>query len=165
MFDVLWERLEKQISRLTTLNPGWQAGASEAEIQEAQQRLGIILPEDYARLVRRHNGQSDAFGVSILSAGGRLAPLEEIVRQHEEMLEWQSDEFFEELDDRRRIRGVIHHAQRVDIGGSIHFDGDNTVLDYIPGPEGVPGQVLAKISECEYTVIGHSFTDYLQRVV
>lgn len=65
---LLWERLEHWLEKhapevLSDLNPG----ATEEEIQELEQAIQYILPEDFKESLRIHNGQA---GESLWLIGG-----------------------------------------------------------------------------------------------
>jgi cell wall assembly regulator SMI1 len=56
----IWTRLERWLQDNTpTLYESMQKGASEKQIQELEQHLGVILPEDYKTFLKCCNGQSD----------------------------------------------------------------------------------------------------------
>lgn len=163
--DALWSRLEAQLAALAALDPGWWLVVSEAELADAERAIGRPLPDDYRWFLRRRDGQSEDFGVSILSAGGRLAPLAEVVKRREEMLCWKDEAHLDTFDDGGRVRRTVFHPDHLEIGGTLCFDGANTVLDFVPGPAGREGQLLARVSDGSHAVVGDSFGDYLRRVV
>src|SRR5690606_9869598 len=108
-------------------SPAWRPGVSDDEIAAAEEAIGRPLPDDYKAFLRLHDGQEEAHGVSILTGGGRLAPLEQVVSQHADSSEWADDSGYDYLDDEDRIRGIVFDDRRIAIGGSIWMDGDNTV--------------------------------------
>jgi cell wall assembly regulator SMI1 len=77
-----WQRicnwLEKNAPRiLANLN----AGASAAELQDAESALAIGIPDDWRTLYRCHNGMSDAGNLGSLFFGMQFAPLKRVIEE------------------------------------------------------------------------------------
>ena len=53
-------------------------------------------------------------------------------------------ERFEWLDKGGCVRQVHFHPQQIPIAGSTHWDYDRLLLDFVPGPNGRSGQVIAR---------------------
>lgn len=142
-------------------------GASEASIVELERELGVELPADYKAWLRLHDGEDHVEGrVEWLPAWGRLLPIEDTLERWRDEQEWaqsDDDEGFAMFDDGDRVRRVVKHAKRIVIAGNQWGDGDNTYLDLIPGPAGTVGQVIVGVTECDFEVVGRSFTDFLSR--
>lgn len=164
----LWKRVTAGLGEYaTTLK--LRAGASEAAIAEVERALGVELPADYRAWLQLHDGEDDAKGrVEWLPAWGRLLPISVTLERWRDDQEWaqtDADEGFEAFQDDDRIRCVVKHAKRIVIAGNRYGDGDNTYLDLIPGPAGTIGQVIVATTECDFEVVGSSFSDFLRRWV
>jgi cell wall assembly regulator SMI1 len=141
--------------------------ASEATIAAVERELGVALPADYRAWLQLHDGEDDVEGrVEWLPAWGRLLPIDVTLERWRDEQEWaqrDDDEGFTLYADDDRIRCVVKHARRIVIAGNRYGDGDNTYLDLVPGPQGTSGQVIVGVTECDFEVVGASFTDFLQR--
>ena len=145
---------------------GLRPGASDADIAAAEAALGVALPDDYKAWLRLHDGQDHVQnGIDWLPASGRLLPLAVTLERWRDEQEWvdPNDEGFKYGQDDRRIRCVIRHPKRIVIAGNLWGDGDNTYLDLVPGTDGVVGQVIVAVTECDFLVVANSFLDFLQR--
>jgi cell wall assembly regulator SMI1 len=139
--------------------------ASGEAIAAAEARLGFALPADYRAFLALHDGQL-AEEVSWLPGGGHLHAITDCVK------EWVHQQDFVEADgaltlaeDERRFHECVFHPRRLCIGGSADWDGDNLVLDMLPGPEGREGQLLGFVTECDFVLLGDGFAGFLARYV
>lgn len=172
--DALWSRLE-QVAQSAGKSLHLRAGASASAVDSAEKALGRALPEDYKQSILLHDGQdqtSEAF--PFLPGSGLLAPLEHVVRFHADLVELESEyreeaeaegEDYDAVDDAGVLRYALYHSARVPIAGYPHWDGDNTCLDFAPGPNGTAGQLIGMCSESEFVRLGSTFSEVLNAYV
>jgi cell wall assembly regulator SMI1 len=145
-----------------------RARPGRSDLGRLEGALGFALPEDYRAWLALHDGEQDVPGrVDFLPAGGFLLPSDTVLERWVDPDGWnQSDKDpgYAEFQDDDRIRNVVRHARRVMIASNRYGDGDNTYLDFCPGPAGVAGQVIVATSECDFEVVGSSFEDLLRRL-
>jgi cell wall assembly regulator SMI1 len=144
----LWDRLESWFrDHLPDRSLALRPGASEADIARAESRLGVRLPADYRASLRVHDGQ-DTPDVHWLPAVERLGSLASLVACWErDRAAWDAADpagRVDSLDRTRRVRQVHDHPRQIPIAGSLHWDYDRLLLDHIPGPAGVEGQVIMR---------------------
>jgi cell wall assembly regulator SMI1 len=161
----LWARLEGWMASRDAGSLRLRAPASEGEIAAAEAVIGRRLPAAFRASLAIHDGQESDYEVEWLPTRGCLAPLSEVVAQWQYARGWDDDSFYDALDDADRVRCLVSHPGRVVVGNSIYFDGDGLVLDLIPGPAGVEGQVLAFVTECDMVTVGSGFDDFMARLV
>ena len=141
--------------------------ATETDLVATEVMLGTPLPPDYRAWLAIADGQEDR-GLSILPRGGWLISHHRVIEQwtHERGFDLDPEDYedTEEDDDADRVRWFVFHRRRITIGGWHFLDGDNTVLDLIPGPRGTSGQLLTLVSECDFEVIGTSLGAYFERL-
>lgn len=140
--------------------------ATETDLVATEVMLGRPLPPAYRAFLATANGQ-EASGLSILPRGGWLVSHDRVIGQwtHERGFDLDPEDYDDapgEADE--AIRPFVFHPRRITIGGWHFLDGDNTLLDLIPGPAGRPGQLITSVSECEFAVIGESFDAFLVAV-
>jgi cell wall assembly regulator SMI1 len=140
-------------------------GASETSLVAAETLLASRLPADYRAWLAITDGQEPE-GLSILPTGGWLLSIDRMLEQwtHERNFDLEDSDALLEAQDDNRARWFVFHPKRITIGGWHFLDGDNTVLDLIPGPAGAVGQLMDFVTECDFQVIGASFDAYLARV-
>jgi hypothetical protein len=105
--------------------------------------------------------------VEYLPGGGFLVPADVTLQRWVDNQEWfqgDDDVGLAPFQDEDRIRNVVAHARRVMIASNRYGDGDNTLLDFCPGPAGTAAQVIVATSECDFEVVGASFEDFLRRL-
>lgn len=146
-----WARIERWFAenlpeRALCLRPP----ATEAELADAEHALGRPLPADVRASYRVHDGQDDhGYDVMWLPYAYRLGSLAAIVAHHLDERAFQGgivdEERMDWLDDAGEVRQVFWHPDRVVIAGSPHWDYDQLVLDFVPGPNGTPGQLIARV--------------------
>jgi len=138
------------------------------DLQPIEDGLGLRLPNDYRAWLALHDGEDDVPGrVEYLPGGGFLLPADVTLQRWLDNREWfQADDDTGPVSfqDDDRIRNVVFHARRVMIASNRYGDGDNTFLDFCPGPAGTAGQVIVATSECDFEVVGASFEDFLRRL-
>jgi cell wall assembly regulator SMI1 len=163
----LWERLERWFdANLPGKSLSLRDGASEDAIAAAEARLGVRFPDDYRASLRVHDGQWDEPDVFWLPFAQRLGSLESLVGC------WENDrpaydddpQRFEWLDPAGRARQVHFHPRQIPIAGSPDWDYDRLLLDFVPGPNGTPGQVIARC-DIEIVCLCSSFSALLEQTV
>ena len=130
---------------------------------EAQlvRETGIDLPDDLRALYRVHDGSF----AQLLPQGMTLLPYAAMLTT------WRSlallaDEFNAvpdapiSLADAQTHLGCVYHRRWLPIANA---DELNLMLDFVPGPKGVAGQVLMQVNECDYVVVSRSISDFLRR--
>ena len=70
---------------------------------------------------------------------------------------------FDWVGDDERVRQVHFHPKHVPIGGSPFWDYDRLLLDFVPGPQGTAGQVIAR-DDIEFEFLTPSFGDLLAKI-
>lgn len=160
-----WTRLVRALGPAAA-QLGLRAPATETDLVATEVMLGHRLPTDYRAWLALANGQ-DAAGLSILPRGGWLVSHDRVIEQwtHERGFDLNAEDYDAapgEPDD--PVRPFVFHPRRITIGGWHFLDGDNTLLDLVPGPAGTEGQVITSVSECEFVVVGKSFDAFLDAV-
>lgn len=137
--------------------------ASPDRIAALQSVVGRTLPASFVESLALHDGQAADAGVTWL--GGWLGSIDDIIvhygRQHAAAP--RDEEGFGLFDESERLRAVIVDRDRIAVSGMPFWTGDNVLLDFIPGPRGVEGQVIKLVSECDFVVLGASWGEMLTR--
>jgi cell wall assembly regulator SMI1 len=161
----LWQRLVQALGpagQTLRVRPG------RAALPPVEDRIGLRLPDDYRAWLALHDGEDDVRGrVEYLPGGGFLLPADVTLQRWVDQEAWfqgEDDPGYAVFQDDDRIRSVVAHPQRVMIASNRYGDGDNTYLDFCPGPAGTAGQVIVATSECDFEVVGASFEDFLRRL-
>lgn len=159
-----WSRL---VTALGDAAPrlGLRPPATETQLVATEVMLRTRLPADYRAWLAIADGQ-EPWALSILPSGGWFVSLDRLLAQwmHERQFDLDDYDDIPETQDDDRVRFYVFHPKRITIAGSEYLDGDNTVLDLIPGPAGTVGQIANLVSECDYEVIGTSLSAYFTRV-
>ena len=163
----LWDRLERWMVENTGRSLGLRAGATENDITELEQKTGLALPSDLRGSLLAHDGQEVDETIAFSPCGGFYASVEDIGAK------WSDDQDLaeefplstSETQDGDRILDGVFSVKRLPIAGAPYWDGDNTYLDFAPGPKGTPGQVIQLTSECDFAVLASSFSEYLERLI
>lgn len=142
MLENAWLRIEDWLhAHLPAETIGLNPPASQAELAEAEQTLGVRLPEAVRASYLRHNGQSTD-SVSLLY-GWKWLTLNEIC---EEWAEWQEilesgalDDLVNEGDP-LKLQSDWWHPGWIPLTAS--GNGDHCCLDLAPGPAGQVGQII-----------------------
>lgn len=162
--QALWTRLERFFAAQqwpVALRPG----ATEAEITAVEAALGLPFPADFRASLRIHDGEDWQQGIRWLDNAMLLLPVAKILTRWQEQqtyyARWGEDEYVDDYQDQRRIRNVVYHPRRIAIAES---DADIWLwLDFTPGPDGIAGQVIMDITECEFIVLALTFRAFLTR--
>lgn len=155
-----WDRFE---AVLTQMQPGLleklRHPVSEAEIKDAESRLGFSLPHDYANLLRIHNGQ--------LQSAHFLFGRHEFLSLARAMSEWSIwNDLLEEGDfDDRSPKSEVGIQPVWWSQGWLPFagngGGDFLCLDMAPSVEGQSGQVIEIFHDApERTLVARNFRDW-----
>lgn len=162
-----WDRLERWMMDHTGRSLGLRAGASESDIAELEQRMGLGLPPDMRASLLAHDGQETDDTIAFSPCGGFYGSVESIGEKWSDDQEL-AEEFplsLSETQDEGRILDGVFSVRRIPIAGAPYWDGDNTYLDFAPGPKGTPGQVIQLTSECDFVVLASSVSEYLDRLI
>lgn len=146
-------------------------GASESALEAAEMVLGRRLPAEYRAWLAIADGQDvvddSSRPLSILPNGNWFASLDRVRAhwQHERTYDEHSDPTVTVCQDDDRIRCIVFTAERWTIAGNAYFDGDNTLIDHLPGPTGTFGQLISFYTECDLAVTCHGgLADYFDRI-
>ncbi len=141
---------------------GLRPGVDDATINRAEAAVGIKFPADYRAWLKIHDGQAQGTELEWAPGCNILAPLAEVVKQ------WKEEKANAEeypgngrLENEERTIADVFQARRLPIAGTEYWDGDKTYLDFIPGPAGKDGQLIALVTECDFSVLGESFEAFL----
>jgi len=166
--ESLWSRLEAWVqTNAPNMSLRLRPPATEARIAAAELELGLTFPADFRRSLLVHDGQEHDPSFDWMPGCNPLATLDAIVEQWKDEQDRAQDG---ETDDAKvvldgRFRNVLWHSRRIPIAGTQYWDQDNTYLDLVPGPTGTIGQLVTMTSECDFTVLGTSFRQALERYV
>jgi cell wall assembly regulator SMI1 len=143
----LWSRLELLMADKAK-PPRLRPPATEAAIAAAEATMSLSFPPDFRASLLVHDGQEDGEDdldtLQWLPNQAPLAALDRIVEQWCEHC--KTYEQFHANEEPQLIEdGTLHHyfwhPKRIPIAGNPHFDQDNVYIDFIPGPNGVAGQL------------------------
>lgn len=145
---------------------GLRPPADEAAIDAAERRLGLSLPADYRASMSVHDGQEDQPDIVWLPHATRLGSLASLCKCWEqERSAYDTDpQRMDWLDKSGRTRQVHFHPKQIPIAGSAFWDYDRLLLDFIPGPNGRPGQVIAR-ADIELFYVCESLSSLLEKTV
>ncbi|MBX3198736.1 MAG: SMI1/KNR4 family protein [Labilithrix sp.] len=162
-----WARIERWfVEHHPELDLELRPGAKEKEIDAAETRLGVTFPADFRASLRVHDGQDDEPRLFLLPFSERLGSLKSMVacsksdrpsydaRDTEGRFEW--------LDDSRRVRQVHFHPKHVAFAGRKYWDHGRLMFDFVPGPEGRAGQIIA-LADVDFVFVCSSFGELLER--
>ncbi|BCL84636.1 SMI1/KNR4 family protein [Ktedonobacteria bacterium brp13] len=155
--QMLWRRIENWMSNDAPFT--WQklpSGASEEEIQQAEEVLGMTLPQDFKTSYRMHNGH---FCIDLVTTMDIL-PLQKAIEYWKELKLLLEDGVF---DDNKPyyffdpiciqshwqtgpIQPVWWHVQWIPFG--IDRAGNFCCLDLVPASGGSVGQIIDWDHEC-----------------
>lgn len=151
-----------QASGHTFQELGLNEGATSEEIYAIEKTTGYALPESFKLWLSKVNGQ-DHGTLRFLPDHVTMISCAEIIQQWKAERDYDADtaEFYDEYQDKDRIRQTILHPSRIPIANqdgawSIYIDND-------PGPEGTVGQLIYIVNECDYIVLAESFDAFLNK--
>ena len=164
----IWARIEGWFAKNhPKLSLGLRPPASAKDIAAAEKTLGVTLPEDFRASLMNHDGQDDTPGVRLVPIAQRLGSLDSLVTA------WSDDraafdekgmaDRFDWLGDDERVRQVHFHPKHVPIAGSLFWDYDRLLLDFIPGSAGTSGQVIVR-DDISFNFLAPSFGELLAKI-
>lgn len=159
----LWDRLESLMANVEK-PPRLRPPATEAVIAAAEATMGLAFPPDFRASLLVHDGQEDGEDdldtLQWLPNQAPLAPLDRIVDQWHQHC--KTYEQFHAAEEPQPIEdGTLYHyfwhPKRIPIAGNPWFDQDNVYIDFIPGPNGVAGQLATFGKSAFGSVLAPSF--------
>ncbi len=161
----LWMRIERWFAKhRPELSLGLRPGATDKQIAAAEKALGQRFPDDFRASLRVHDGQDDHCQIVWLPVALQLGSLASFVRC------WKGDrgsyvddaDDLARLDKGRRVRQVHFHPRQIPFAGTPHWDYGRLLFDFVPGPDGTAGQVIAR-SDIDLMFVAASFRELLTR--
>lgn len=154
---MLWRRVETWMSQYALFT--WQelpSGISEEEIRQAEEALGMPLPQDFKTSYRIHNGQ---FRVTLVTTMDIL-PLQKVIENWELLKSLLEEGDFDDAEpyyffdpiciqsnwQTGPIQPVWWHAQWIPFG--MDGAGNLSCLDLAPDSGGSVGQIIDWDHEC-----------------
>lgn len=122
--------------------------STKKAIAAAEKTLGVRFPDGFRASLLVHDGQEDHPGLPIIPFAMRLGSLVSLTKCWKDDRRYVDEqamkERFEWLDDSNRVRQVDLHPKQVPIAGSPFWDYGRLLIDFVPGPEGREGQIIAR---------------------
>lgn len=163
-----WARLEAWFAKKSQLSLGLRPGVKEKQLVAAEKALGVKLPEDFKASLRIHDGQEPGCDVTWLPFAQQLGSLDSLVSCWKDDRKYFDDKEMAQrldwLDDGKRVRQVHLHPQHIPFAGSRYWDYGRLLLDFIPGPKGTTGQVIAR-DDIDFVFVSPSYGAFLEQVV
>ncbi|MEV4179775.1 SMI1/KNR4 family protein [Nonomuraea sp. NPDC049709] len=180
----LWTRVEHWVDTQPALPPSeavFGPPARAAQIEAAEQAVGRIFSESFRASLLVHDGQfvpgtgrrseDEIEWVRWLPNQMVLLPLRDILATWREERAFEAENasavegISEETADDDRVRAfpTVTHAGRLPIAGQ--EASAYMYLDFVPDPAGALGQVILTKNECDFSVAGEDFQDFLARYV
>lgn len=137
-------RLEAWLAEhVPDIHAALRPGASEADLDDLETLIGLRLPESFRMLYRWHDGQNwEAGGVF----GLEFLTLEGVRREWEtwRQVEAMHPDMNEEMPSTSHPPGAGRETYTTPgwLGFLANGGGNSVGLDFDPGPEGTPGQVI-----------------------
>jgi cell wall assembly regulator SMI1 len=136
--------------------------ATSQELDNAEQELSIMFPEDFRALYQWHNGDR---GTLYLYGAYRISPLSEILDLYRFTQKSSSKEMDHISDDSGVFKDCIANPKWIQFADN----GGNTVVlsDMDPGKQGTPGQLLEVCdgeTECRFSGVKAFITDITNRI-
>ncbi len=162
----LWDRLETWTKNARAGSLKLRPGATKKDLAAAEKKLGMKFPDDFRDSLLLHDGQESDPTFPWMPGCSPLAPLHTIVTRYEEERGMDEDQrVIKEVSDDGKHKLGLWYPKRIPIAGSQWWDGDNTYLDFEPGPKGAAGQVTTFVTECDLVVLGASFREAVEKYV
>ena len=150
------------VKRQTGLNPlPFNPACSDKAIHDAEQSLGVRLPEDYKAFLTTHNGETDPFTLVFPPDQITFLPIHDVTELWQQLQAYRDDLGYEEFDSEKKVRNVLYHPGRIPIANN-ESGVAYLCLDYIPGPKGKEGQLVFNINEADMVSLAESFSALLQ---
>jgi cell wall assembly regulator SMI1 len=159
----LWERLESLMAGKDR-PPRLRPPTTESAISAAEATMGLAFPPDFRASLLVHDGQEDGEDdldtLQWLPNQAPLAPLDRIVDQWHQhcktYVQFHAGEEPQLIED-GTLYHYFWHPKRIPIAGNPWFDQDNVYIDFIPGPNGVAGQLAMFGKSAFGSVLAPSF--------
>jgi cell wall assembly regulator SMI1 len=134
--------------------------ATEASLRKLEKKSGLLIPADLRQLLLQYNGLPF---VPLFPNGSWLCSVSKMLETWTSFAQL-ADEFNAEvppqLVEGKTHLDAVYHRERLPI---IDREDFHLCLDFAPGPKGTSGQVLMLVNECDFVVVGSSFSDFLSR--
>jgi cell wall assembly regulator SMI1 len=165
----LWTKIERWVDGQAALPPAdevFAPPASVVEIERAEAAFECRFPPSMRESLLVHNGQATNIGYGWLPGQMDLLSLDQIVEQWRlergAEAEVADPDLAEETTATDRVRGfpAVTHRGRIPVAQGI---GSAMYVDLVPGPAGVPGQVIVPDNEVEFFVVGRDLRDFFTR--
>jgi cell wall assembly regulator SMI1 len=160
-----WTRLENWLQEnAPELRATMQKGANEQEIQELEQHLGEVLPEDYKAFLKCCNGQSDMAEAGFYN--GELLSIANVKFQWGIWHKLLNEGSFENSNSKpdKGIRNNWWNPHWIPF--THNGGGDHLCLDLEPAEGGTVGQVITMWHDSqERELIFPNFTAWLEHVL
>lgn len=136
-------------------------GCSPEAIENAENSLGVRLPEDYKAFLGSHDGQSDPYTLTFPPDQIAFLSIADVVTLWQELQQYRDDMGYEQSDPEGRVRNVLYHPGRIPIA---HNESGVAYLflDYIPGPKGKQGQLIFNVNEADVVLVSENFSGLLR---
>lgn len=137
----LWQQLENHLSAhnpelLADLNPP----ATDAQIRELEQEIGVQLPADFVCFLKVHNGQVGQ--AEPLFEGGRFLSIGEIAKESKLWSDLLNAGAFKDFKPEPQSGVAANWWSDLWIPFAANDEGDCICLDLEPAVEGAKGQVI-----------------------
>lgn len=136
--------------------------ASDAELDELEELVGVELPGQFRQLYKLANGQTE--DCALFPDGYELMPISTI-QSTWKMLKNMYDSHYEmslERDEDGPVRSIWWHPRWIPF--AFQVSGDHYCLDMYPSSEGHVGQVIEFIHDDEpRPILGRSVGDFLRQ--
>lgn len=133
--------------------------ASDAQIDNVEEQLGVKFPQDLRTFYKWHNGCT---GILFLFGEYRFYSLDEVVRIYQANIDATSEDDFEIFDDSDAVKECYANTKWIPIGDN---GGNTTVLlDLDPGTGGTLGQMIEACDgepECQFPSLDALLCDAL----
>ncbi len=156
-----WAHLEAWLQAQPRAIPGgFNAGASDDDIQILEGALGATLPEDFVESLKRHNGQADQGGVCF--DGESLLDIQGILSEWTTWRELVVEGAFDGMtsDPDAGVKDDWYNLKWIPL--TRNGMGDGLCIDLDPAPGGTVGQVIRMLHDDDQRErVAASFTQWL----
>lgn len=155
-----WRRLLEVLGADADLL-GLRKGASETSIVAAETLMNVRFPADYRAWLAIADGQDDD-GLALFDDDVRMLPLAKVMEAWVNNAQFVVEEFDDEpVTADMAVRPCVWHPTRIPIAAD--YLGNGPLIDLLPGPAGIAGQLIQLVSECDFDVIATSLDDYFTK--
>jgi ankyrin repeat protein/cell wall assembly regulator SMI1 len=159
---MLWSSLERLVTDEKVI---FRPNAPEQDIIEAEKKMAVTFPQDFRESLSIHDGQehTEASWIPGVTQEMRLLPLEEILELWQDFPHPMEDdqELFDEASDDGKTRLIPFHPKRIPIAYDETADA-YILLDFIPGPAGIEGQLIYNSEDADFVVLANNFRMFLE---